>query len=225
MESLSIFTIISIAFLGSFGHCIGMCGGIVIAYTSKKIPSNISKKEESIYHLLYSLGRVSTYTTLGLIIGFMGSLSLYSQKFNAIFLIFVGIFMLLVGISISGKLKFLSIIEISFSKYSWYSNSFKKLLNTKSLKSFYFLGALNGLMPCGFVYVFIIMALGTSSPLYGALVMFIFGMSTIPAMFSFSYFISLFQKNVYRVYFINTASVLVVFYAIYTIYKGYNLYI
>ena len=37
MESFSLLTIITIAFLGSFGHCVGMCGGIVVAYTSTKV--------------------------------------------------------------------------------------------------------------------------------------------------------------------------------------------
>ena len=41
METISIITIISIAFLGSFGHCVGMCGGIVIANSRKKIKNRI----------------------------------------------------------------------------------------------------------------------------------------------------------------------------------------
>ena len=41
METFSLISIISIALLGSFGHCIGMCGGIVVAYSSTKIKVNI----------------------------------------------------------------------------------------------------------------------------------------------------------------------------------------
>ncbi|RLA81984.1 MAG: sulfite exporter TauE/SafE family protein, partial [Epsilonproteobacteria bacterium] len=40
MEAVDIVSIITIAFLGSFGHCIGMCGGIIIAYSSTKIDDN-----------------------------------------------------------------------------------------------------------------------------------------------------------------------------------------
>ena len=54
METISIVTIISIAFLGSFGHCVGMCGGIVIAYSSTKNKSHWTNKFK---HLL-------TYFTL-----------------------------------------------------------------------------------------------------------------------------------------------------------------
>lgn len=221
MESLSILSIITIAFLGSFGHCVGMCGGIVIAYTSTKVNHTWSKQKQSLSHLLYSFGRITTYTFLGGVFGFLGSLSLFSQKANAIFLIFIGIFMLLVGISISGKFKFLTLIEHSISKQNWYKKSFKQLLSSDSLKSFYLLGMLNGLLPCGFVYVFIIMALGTSSFLWGAFVMFIFGVSTIPALFSLGFFIGLFKQNTYRGLFIKIASILVVFFALHTIYKGF----
>ena len=41
METVNILTIITIAFLGSFGHCIGMCGGIVLAYSTIKIKENL----------------------------------------------------------------------------------------------------------------------------------------------------------------------------------------
>ena len=51
MEAISIITIISIAFLGSFGHCVGMCGGIVIAYSSTKIRSEWSKQTQTFAHL------------------------------------------------------------------------------------------------------------------------------------------------------------------------------
>jgi len=221
MESFSIITIITIAFLGSFGHCVGMCGGIVVAYTSTKVNNTWSKKKQSLSHLLYSFGRVSTYTILGALFGSLGSLSTFSQQSNGYFLIFVGFIMLLVGISISGKFKFLTLIEHSLSKQAWYKNSFKHLLSSSSLKSFYLLGALNGLLPCGFVYVFIIMALGTASSFWGAFVMFIFGVSTIPALFSLGFFIGLFKQNTYRHLFIKIASILVILFSFSTMYKGY----
>nr|WP_252981640.1 sulfite exporter TauE/SafE family protein [Aliarcobacter butzleri] len=53
MEAISIITIISIAFLGSFGHCVGMCGGIVIAYSSTKIKNEYSKKLKHL-HIYYT---------------------------------------------------------------------------------------------------------------------------------------------------------------------------
>ena len=79
METVDFITIISIAFLGSFGHCIGMCGGIVLAYSTIKIDPASSKISKSAAHLLYSFGRVLTYSMLGALFGTLGSVIQFSN--------------------------------------------------------------------------------------------------------------------------------------------------
>ena len=103
METVNLLTIITIAFLGSFGHCIGMCGGIVVAYSSIKLGNEPSKSYQSIAHLLYSLGRVTTYTTLGAIFGYLGGVITFNNLTNGLMLIFAGIVMVLAGLSLLGK--------------------------------------------------------------------------------------------------------------------------
>jgi len=193
METVDILSIITIAFLGSFGHCIGMCGGIVIAYSSTKVQQGWNKLEQSSAHALYSLGRVLTYSVLGAMFGFLGGVVTFSNTANGTLLLVAGIAMILAGLSLLGKLKFLTLIEHSVSKSSWYQNNFKALLASGTLTSFFLLGMLNGLLPCGFVYFFAITAASTADPLYGALVMAIFGLSTIPAMFSLGFFVGIFK--------------------------------
>ena len=161
METISIISIITIAFLGSFGHCVGMCGGIVIAYSSTKIKSDWTKKIQAIAHLLYSFGRVTTYTILGALFGLVGGVVTFDNLTSGIFLIITGLMMVLVGLSLMGKIKFLTILEHSCSKSPLYQSTFKSLLGSDSLFSFYLLGMLNGLLPCGFVYVFAITAAST----------------------------------------------------------------
>ncbi|ADG94056.1 conserved hypothetical protein [Arcobacter nitrofigilis DSM 7299] len=222
MENISIITIIAIAFLGSFGHCVGMCGGIVIAYSSTKIDNSWSKVKQSLSHILYVLGRVSTYTILGFIFGYFGSVVTFNHTTNGILLLFTGFLMILVGLSLSGKLKFLTSIEHSVSKSKIYQQTFRKLLGSNSFISFYLLGMLNGLLPCGFVYVFAITAASTGSALWGAFVMFIFGLSTIPAMFSLGFFVGIFKQIALRNLFISIAAILVIIFGIYTMYNGYE---
>ncbi len=222
METVNILTIISIAFLGSFGHCIGMCGGIVVAYSTIKIDPKSSKVTQSIAHLLYSFGRVLTYSILGAIFGFLGGVVTYSNNANGILLIFAGIVMILAGLSLMGKIKFLTIIEHSFSSSSLYKNSFKSVLNSKSNLSFFILGMLNGLLPCGFVYFFAITAASTADPLYGAFVMAIFGLSTVPAMFLLGFLTSLTSATSFRNMMMSLSSIAVILYGVYTIYSGYD---
>jgi len=222
METVNILTIMSIAFLGSFGHCIGMCGGIVLAYTTIKIEPKSSKVSQSVAHLLYSFGRVFTYSILGAMFGALGGVVTFSNNANGALLIFAGVAMVLAGLSLMGKIKFLTLIEHSFSSSPLYKNAFKKVLNSKSNLSFFILGMLNGLLPCGFVYFFAITAASTADPFYGALVMAIFGMSTIPAMFGLGFLASLTSATSFRNMMMSLASIAVVLYGVYTIYNGYD---
>lgn len=222
MEAVDFLAIISIAFVGSFGHCIGMCGGIVIAYSSIKIEPSSSKVSQSIAHLMYSLGRVTSYSILGAIFGAIGSVVMFSNTAKGSLFVVAGIAMILAGLSLMGKFKFLTFIEHSFSSSAFYKRTFKNILNSKSNASFYALGLLNGLLPCGFVYFFAITAASTADPFYGALVMAIFGMSTIPAMFGVGFLTSLATATSFRNMMMSLSAVAVLFYGAFTIYKGYN---
>ncbi len=222
MDAVDIFSIITIAFLGSVGHCIGMCGGIVIAYSSTKIDENTSRPSQAVAHIVYSLGRVTTYTTMGAVFGAIGGVVSFSNVAISALTIIAGVFMILAGLSIVGRLKFLTLLEHSFSRSSWYQNVFRSVLRSRSLNSFYILGLLNGLLPCGLVYFFAVTAASTGSPLWGAFVMFIFGMSTVPSLFGLGFFAGIFTKNNLRKTMMNLAAIVVIAYGFYTVYRGYD---
>jgi len=222
MESVDLWTIVSVALLGAFGHCVGMCGGIVIAYSSAKIDKKWSNVMQSIVHLTYSFGRITTYVMLGAIFGALGGVAQFNGSTTATITIIAGIFMILAGLSLLGRLDFLTKMEHSFSQTRWYQDIFRQVLRSKSLYSFYVLGLLNGLLPCGLVYFFAVTAASTGSPLWGALVMFIFGLSTIPALFSLGFFTQLLNKGSLRKNMMNMASIIVIIFGAYTIYRGYD---
>jgi len=222
VESIDLWTIASIAFLGAFGHCIGMCGGIVIAYTSAKIDNKWSSFMQGFAHLAYSFGRITTYVMIGAIFGAIGGVAQFSGYATATLTIVAGIFMILAGLSLLGKLEFLTKLEHSLSQTKWYQDVFRHVLRSKSLYSFYILGLLNGLLPCGLVYFFAVTAASTGSPLWGALVMLIFGLSTIPALFSLGFFTQFLNNGSLRKNMMNLASIIVILFGIYTIYRGYD---
>jgi sulfite exporter TauE/SafE len=222
MENIDLISIATIAFLGAFGHCIGMCGGIVIAYSSRKIEEDWSNFTQALAHLIYSFGRITTYVMLGAIFGAIGGVAQFNGYTTAGMTIIAGIFMILAGLSLLGKLKFLSKLEHSFSSTKLYQDVFRHVLRSKSLYSFYILGLLNGLLPCGLVYFFAVTAASTGSPLWGGIVMFIFGISTIPALFSLGFFTQLLNRGSLRKLMMNIASIIVILFGIYTIYRGYD---
>ena len=222
LETIDLISIITIAFLGSFGHCVGMCGGIVIAYSTTKVDVGWSRTKQGVSHLLYSFGRITTYVILGVMFGYLGGVATFSNEANGGLLILAGVVMILTGLSLMGKIKFLTVVEHTISTSAWYRHSFKALLGNQTLLSFYLLGMLNGLLPCGFVYFFAITAASTASPLWGGVVMLVFGLATIPALFSLGFFVGLFNRNNFRIWMIRIASIAVIIYGGYTFYSGYE---
>lgn len=157
-------------------HCVGMCGGIMISQSLSFAKESKSKLESITPSLLYNLGRVLSYSILGGLIGGIGSVFSLSITAKAFIQIFAGLFMVIMGLNISGfKLfrKFSIKIPNFLSKY-------KRKFNSPFL-----VGFLNGFMPCGPLQTMQLFALGTGSALKGALSMFIFALGTVPLMLTF----------------------------------------
>ena len=90
------------AFLGSLGHCIGMCGGFIVAYSSAKVDDKSNRVTQFISHFLYNIGRVTSYVVLGIVFGLIGTIFSLSATAKGILLVIIAIFMLLMGISLMG---------------------------------------------------------------------------------------------------------------------------
>ena len=221
MNNVELGTIFLVALLGSVGHCIGMCGGFVLAYTAAKVDAQWSKTRQMVAHLLYSLGRVTSYMIIGAIFGYLGQKVGFSLTAKGLLFIAVGILMVFIGLSLVGKIKFLNSIESSIAQSSLFGRLFRAVIHSKSLPSFYWMGMLNGFIPCGLVYFFATAAIVAGSALKGAIVMAVFGMATIPAMMGVGIFSSLIKSSSYRQLVIKIAAVVVMLFGLFTSYKGY----
>lgn len=212
--------IISVAFFGSFGHCIGMCGGFVVAYSSAKI-KNKNVFAQFISHVSYIIGRISAYIILGFIFGYIGQKVVFSRVLNGYIFFIIGILMVLMGLSLMGKIKFLTYLESSILSLPKLKKAYSFLMKSPSKFSLYFLGFLNGLLPCGMVYFFLVSAVASGSALKGGLIMLIFGLCTVPAMLGFGQIIGIFNHLKYRALMLQIASVIVIIYGIYLSYLGF----
>jgi len=163
-------------FIGLFGsvHCIGMCGPLALA-----VPSFHSKWWLiAADKIVYNLGRVISYSFLGLIIGFIGRQLWLSGLQQGISLL-SGALIIMAGFS--RLLKF----NLSSSKFiSKLVLPVNRLLNyaLRHRAGNFAVGVLNGFLPCGFVYLALAGAINTSSPVSSAAFMFWFGMGTFPLM-------------------------------------------
>lgn len=165
-------------------HCVGMCGGIAL---SQSLSSGSKSKFEAIKpSLLYNIGRVISYTLLGGIIGAVGSVFSLSITVKAAMQIFAGLFMIIMGLNMAG-FNFLRSLHIPLPKAAC-------RIKNKS-HSPLIVGFLNGLMPCGPLQTMQIFALGTGSPIKGALSMFVFSIGTVPLMLTFGALSGLLSKG------------------------------
>lgn len=220
MNSVDLGMIAMIALAGSAGHCIGMCGGFVIAYSSAKINPTLSKVSQFIRHLNYSLGRVSAYGSMGFLFGFIGMMFTVNMEFHGFLLILAGILMILTSLAMFGFSKILLSIEYSLNKIPGFKKAFSSLMKSQSIGSFFALGFLNGLFPCGFVYFFAAKAASTASPISGALVMVVFGLATIPVLTFLGQSVSFLRSLAFRQVMNRVASTAILLYGVVTVYYG-----
>ena len=166
-------------------HCVGMCSGFVIAYTTKN-PESLenSRLARMKQHFLYNISRLSSYTFFGILAGLIGSIFLLTNQFRGYLSIFAGVFMVLYGLStfIPQLRRFTTIRTPSVAKY------------TKDRGPVIF-GLLNGLMPCGPLQAMLIYAAATGSAIQGGLSLLTFGLGTIPLMFGFGNALSFLTHN------------------------------
>jgi uncharacterized protein len=169
---------ITLGFLGSF-HCIGMCGPIALALP---VPNNsLSAKVSGA--LLYNLGRMITYALFGMIFGMLGK-SIVIAGFQQILSMSLGIIILLLIFLPAQWLNRIKITSFIYPAIAKIKNSFSDQLKKKSFSALFIIGLLNGLLPCGLVYIGIAGAISTGDWLQGGIFMAMFGFGTLPAMFT-----------------------------------------
>jgi sulfite exporter TauE/SafE len=171
---MDIITPLTIGIIGSF-HCIGMCGPIVVALPLKK-HDLISKITGTI---LYNSGRVLTYSLIGILFGLLGR-GIHLAGFQQWTSILLGMAMI---ISVLFPFFFREKITISGLFRGFASRliiRLKKLFTDRSFFSLLMIGILNGLLPCGLVYVAIAGAISSGKVFSGVIFMMLFGIGTIP---------------------------------------------
>jgi sulfite exporter TauE/SafE len=166
---------LTIGIIGSF-HCIGMCGPLALSLPVSKA-GNVFQQIAAI--MAYNLGRVTTYFSLGSLFGAIGKsfvLVGYQQALS------IATGLLLLGVLLFGK-KLKMTIPVVAAFHKWIQGTLFRLLKKPQNAGVFFLtGLVNGLLPCGLVYLAIASAITTGTALNGGMVMAGFGLGTIPLM-------------------------------------------
>lgn len=213
--TISSATLIFLAALGGgFSHCIGMCGGIVLGYSNGK-SSLLSSSKIFLSHLLYNFGRISTYVIIGLVAWSLGA---FLNIHNAYVAVILGALLILMAIGYKFFPRLIAKIEPNITHNNAFSRAMSYLLRSRKLHSFYFLGFLNGFLPCGMVYFFTLHALTFHAPLDAALCMLIFGIGNSIPLLGLGLFFSI--KGNFRTFLSNLSFIFMLTIGVYQISLG-----
>lgn len=174
-------TLISAFVVGLLGgvHCAGMCGGIVGA-----LSLGIQSGRQLPVLLAYNIGRISSYTLAGALMGALGfffSGLLPVQTAQRVLLTFAGVFLILMGFYLAGWSAALSRVERA-GGVIWrrIEPLGRGLLPVRTVRQALALGMLWGWLPCGLVYSALVWTVSSGGALQGASLMLAFGLGTLP---------------------------------------------
>jgi sulfite exporter TauE/SafE len=151
---------------------------------------------------LYHLGRLSAYASIGLLFGLLGR-GLFLAGIQQQLSIIIGVAMILVSLVSEKSLGKYAVSKPIFLLLSKLKTALGSQFKNRSLPSFFTIGMLNGLLPCGMVYVALFGAIAMQTATMGSLYMLVFGLGTLPLMSSISVvrnWISLRSRNTIQRY-------------------------
>ena len=169
--------------------CFAVQGGLLASALTEE-----NKKKST---LIFLGAKLIAYTLLGFLLGFLGSSLNISPKIQGTLQILIGVFM----IATAGRL--LNIHPI-FRYFVIQPPKFilRLMRNQAQAKSIFtpaFLGIMTVLIPCGVTQAMMLYATGTSSPLWGAGILFAFILGTSPVFFAIGIASSeLFKKKAFN---------------------------
>jgi sulfite exporter TauE/SafE len=167
-----LFTAFLLGLMGSL-HCVGMCGPIALS-----LPLRGDTIVQKIWgSTLWSLGRILTYSIMGVLFGLIGS-GFKMLGYQQIISILIGSLMIL-SVFLPSLFK-----KFAFGRITALFNPLRKglqqLLKEKNNRALFLIGLFNGLLPCGLVYMAVAGAIATSDVFYAMLFMALFGLGTLP---------------------------------------------
>lgn len=175
-------------------HCVAMCGGINL---SQCVPQKVETGTKGginnlMPSILYNAGRVVSYTIIGGVVGALGSVVSFSGPAKGIVAIGASIFMVIMGINMLNIFPSLRRFNPRMPKV--FARLIGKEKGVSKNRPFY-VGLLNGLMPCGPLQAMQLYALSTGDPIKGALSMLVFSLGTVPLMFGLGALSSFLSKQ------------------------------
>jgi sulfite exporter TauE/SafE len=186
MNELTLFSMFILGLFGT-GHCIGMCGPLVIGF-----PGRTGKFSA---HLFYHLGRIITYMVIGAIMGGIGTglagiaaltggdYLAWVARIQVGFSLLAAVFLMVFGLA---RLDFIRepgwMALASPGRIPGYGKVMKSATSNRGRVQLFWVGLMMGFLPCGLSFAAFSRALAAGGPIRGAGLVFAFALGTLPGL-------------------------------------------
>lgn len=216
--------VLLIGLTAGFSTCMALIGGLVLGlsvkHNEKRPEATVMQKFRP--HLFFNLGRIISYVMLGGLLGLLGSTVQFSGTALGILTILIGLIMLVMGLQLIGIFpwaeKFKFTLPKGLSRVLGIGSEQKEYSHKNSL----ILGALTFFLPCGFTQAMQVFAVSTGSFAYGALVMGLFAIGTLPGLLSIAGLASAVKGSLAKKFF-KFAGLAVIIFSLFNISNGLGL--
>ncbi|HEY5934072.1 MAG TPA: sulfite exporter TauE/SafE family protein [Kofleriaceae bacterium] len=162
------------SFAGSI-HCVAMCGPLVGLHGGARTIR---------LALVHALGRLTTYALLGALAGMVGRAIDLAGDLGAV----QRTASLVAGAIVVGWGGYQLAVALGWRRGARapatgaFTAGLVRIRTRRAVTRTWLVGVLTGLLPCGWLWAFVVAAAGTGSALHGVLVMAVFWLGTVPAM-------------------------------------------
>lgn len=199
-------------------HCVGMCGGITSAF-SFGVPASRTPLRLMVLTITYNIGRIVTYTAMGLLLGnVVDVLRDYLPIMTLIMRFVAGIVLVVMGLYLTNVWHGLTWIE-KLGQHVWrfISPLSKKCFPIHRVHQAFSLGLIWGFLPCGLVYSMLVWASSAITPTQSAMIMFCFGLGTLPTLITLGLFSNLLKKSIQSHKVRSIAGIFVIMFGLWTL--------
>ncbi len=178
---LALLSAVLLASLLGSAHCAGMCG----AFLMFAVGMQPTRREHIACQCAYHAGRLATYTVLGAVAGAMGNaldLGAGAVGLHRAAAIVAGVAMILFAVILLAQRAGVRFPRAPVPRFMQDTlvRAHRAITDWNPTRRALATGLLTTLLPCGWLYAFVIVSAGTAHPLTGAASMAAFWLGTLP---------------------------------------------
>lgn len=206
-----------VGIIASLSTCLAIIGTVVISFGTKYQTQGTTFEKNIKPHLLFHMGRITTFFLLGGLLGIVGNFFELSQSFMGWFTIIIAVVFAWLGLNILGILPSLSTVGFRMPKSSM--RVWNRLKESEHALTPILLGGFTFFLPCGFTQSMQLFAMGSGNFWVGALTLTFFALGTAPVLFSLGVMTSK-SKNKKRVILQKAIGFIIIAFAYFTLSSG-----